>query len=196
MSLMIIVYKIGGKMKTYSYKKIYPFERSVFGEKFSASTISLNTIKATRMTSSNREKNGRVFLGSINNNKLMVLTYFDVDLETYYFNRQLFRERVFTKLSPMCIYGIISEDNGQTIVDYSIEKRMEDKGLAINLRCILVIIDLGMVIGTIVNGFTFNLFDFFALFILAFFHIFIFFTLKISQTEVDALIKFMNDLEL
>ena len=26
-------------------------------------------------------------------------------------------------------------------------------------------------------------------------HIFIFFTLKISQTEVDALIKFMNDLE-
>ena len=148
------------------------------------------------MTTSNREKNGRVFLESINNNKLIVLTYYDVDLEIYYFNSQLFRERVFTKLSPMCIYGIISEDNGQTIVDYFIEKRMEDKGLAINLRCILIIIDLGMVIDAIINEITFNLFDFFALFILAFFHILIFFTLKISQAEVDALIKFMNDLEL
>ena len=57
----------------------------------------------------------------------MVLTYFDVDLETYYFNRQLFRERVFTKLSPMCIYGIISEDNGQTIVDYFIEKEWRQR---------------------------------------------------------------------
>lgn len=78
-------------MKTNHYRKIYPFEKSIFCEKFFAIVLPNNSIKSITMPISKKVKNNRVFLGNIKNSCLKVVTYPDVDIwGTFFLNPRLF----------------------------------------------------------------------------------------------------------
>ena len=183
-------------MKTNHYRKIYPFEKSIFCEKFFAIVLPNNSIKSITMPISKKVKNNRVFLGNIKNNCLKVVTYPDVDIwGTFFLNPRLFFKRLFIMMSPMCIYGNISEYKEQTVVNFIVSK-MRGTEIIAKLQCIILFIcDFGIIMGMVSGQTTYNFFLIPILLFLALFHISLFFMMKISKKEVDALIKFMNDLE-
>ena len=98
-------------------------------------------------------------------------------------------------MSPMCIYGNISEYKEQTVVNFIVSKIRGTEIIA-KLQCIILFIcDFGIIMGMVSGQTTYNFFLIPILLFLALFHISLFFMMKISKKEVDALIKFMNDLE-
>lgn len=175
------------------YKKIYPFKKSVFCEKFLAATLPLNLIKSITTPITGKTKNDRVFVGGIKNNKVTIITFPDINIwHTFIKSRRLFYKRLPLMMAPMCIYGQLSEKQGTTILNYTIDKKRDIK-LILQIQCLFImIIDLGIMLGVIMNGFTYNFLILIFVMMLVLFHICIFSMLKVSETEVDALIKFLE----
>lgn len=180
-------------MKNYSYKKEYPFSNHIFIEKLKANTISSSPVNKIKRAYSDKA-NDRVFVRGFLNLKqeqFQVYTYpdlYDSFLTPYFF------KRAFIFMAPSCIYGhFVGKDDEKTVVNYTICKTDFVKVIAIVQTFICVMCGLYCIISMIMNGISGELL--LAFIIIAEFSIIIIMLLKIPRAELDALIKFMEDLE-
>ena len=179
-------------VKMYNNKKIYSFGKSIFVEKFTANIISSNPIELIKNAYSFKAKE-RVYVGDYNLKYDQFKMYTYPDLHQSFFNPILFWKRIFILAAPACIYGNIKEENQQTIVDYVIDKTISVKVAAAFwfLMCCSIIF-MG-VIDIVFNGM-----DLKSLFIIVLpvpWLVIRHQLMNISDSERDALLLFMEDLE-
>lgn len=102
-----------------NYRKVYPFGKSVFNQKFLEKTILPKYADKLKTAYSDKGKD-RVFFGTLKANQFTVYTY--PDMGPSLLNPKLFIRNIFILAAPSCIYGSIIEYEGQTIAEYSIDK--------------------------------------------------------------------------
>lgn len=177
-------------MKDGCYRKIYPFEKSVFVAKFTAGTVPFDERKSGSIPLG-RKLEGRVFVGEIRGNNFKLTT--SPDMWDAIRHPWAGIGKVPVWRNPSCIYGSIQESEGYTIVEYTIgvmktSRFISKQGIVIGCVGVWVCImsaymegfHLGVLLGVVIM----------MLHILS-----SFLALQPHQSENDVLIKFMEDLE-
>lgn len=179
-------------MKKRYYTIKYPFDKSVFKQKFTARTIPLNSMARVGQPYGNKTKDGRLFFGEFVNDWFQIYTR--PDMWDAILKPSLFIKRMPALVSYSRIYGIIHENDGQLVVDCTTDKMELAMLVAIGgiFMCGVAILACG--ISFLVEGF-----DFKKMIALILVSLLIavpdFFMLRHHQGEEDALIKFMEDLK-
>lgn len=179
-------------VQKYNNKKIYSFDKSVFVEKFTANTISSNSIELIKRAYSFKAKE-RVYIGDyyLKYDQFKVYTY--PDLYQSLLNPYLFWKRLFILVAPVCIYGNVKEENQQTIVDYVIDKTISVKVAAAFWFSMCCSIAFMGIINILMNGM--DLKSLFTIVLPVPLFLILFLLMRISVSERDALLVFMEDLE-
>lgn len=177
-------------MKDEYYRKTYPFEKSVFVEKFIARTIPFDERKSSSMLSV-RKLEGRMFVGEIRGNNLKVATCPDMWDAIRHPWAGIGKVPVWRNLS--CIYGSIQEYGGQTTVEGTIgimktSRFISKQGIIIGCIGVWVCI-------TDVYTEGFHLGALLGLVIIILHIVGSILALQHHQSEHNALIQFMNELE-
>ena len=99
-------------MKAICYKKIYPFGRAVFEEKFVARTVPFHE-RIGNLKPLGRKLEGRVFKGEIKGDRFEMCTYPDI----WHLTPLPHIRKIPAYMNPSCLYGSIQELDGHTIVN-------------------------------------------------------------------------------
>jgi len=166
-------------MKKYSYRKEYPFCKSVFIEKFIAKTVP-SGIKEGLKTPYGRKLEDRVFIGEIRKDYFRIVTYPDIYRHSFWKN-------------PACIYGIFYECDGNMVVDYTVDILEASKFISVSGILTSSFGTLAGIISVHMEGFHIKMLLAFAIFLLMFIRSIS--TLQVHQSEQDALLEFMEDME-
>ena len=103
-------------MKAICYKKIYPFGRAVFEEKFVARTVPFHE-RIGNLKPLGRKLEGRVFKGEIKGDRFEMCTYPDI----WHLTPLPHIRKIPAYMNPSCLYGSIQELDGHTIVNCIID---------------------------------------------------------------------------
>lgn len=172
------------------YIKTYPFEKSVFIEKFNTRTVPFYE-RVSRLKPLGRKLEGRVFVGKIRGKKFKVATIPDMLDAVRHPWPGIIKLPVWR--NPSCVYGNIYEHDGHTTVDYTIEIMKAARVKSIHEIIAGSLFVIVFIIGMCVEGFQFRAFLGVVIFVL--FIISAFSALQPHQSEHDALKKFMEGLE-
>ena len=179
------------QLKKKYYTIQYPFEKSVFDQKFIARTIPFQIMARINLSYDSKIMNGRKFFGELVNDRFQIYTcpdMFDAALTPW-----LLIQRMSALFSFSRIYGIVHESDGQLVVECTTDKMELAKLIAVLAVFMSTVTVLGCGIGFGIEGFDFG--KLLALIMVPFMAIPSFFALRHHQGEEDALIKFMEDLE-
>ena len=179
-------------VQKYNNKKIYSFDKSIFVEKFTANTISSNPIELIKRAYSLKAKE-RVYVGNYNLEYDQFKVYTYADLYQSFLNPYLFWKRILILAAPVCIYGNVKEENHQTIVDYVIDKTISVKVTAafgFSMCCSIAFMG---ILNILLNGMDLKSLLIIVLPVPLF--LILFLLMRISVSERDALLIFMEDLE-
>ena len=174
-------------MKAICYKKIYPFGRAVFEEKFVARTVPFHE-RIGNLKPLGRKLEGRVFKGEIKGDRFEMCTYPDI----WHLTPLPHIRKIPAYMNPSCLYGSIQELDGHTIVNCIIDLSTTHKifylsGMTMDCFIILLFI--------VVMFIEFQLGGLIVIVILVLDFIKSNSALQAHQSEHEALIKFMEDLE-
>ena len=174
-------------MKAICYKKIYPFGRAVFEEKFVARTVPFHE-RIGNLKPLGRKLEGRVFKGEIKGDRFEMCTYPDI----WHLTPLPHIRKIPAYMNPSCLYGSIQELDGHTIVNCIIDLSTTHKifylsGMTMDCFMILLFI--------VVMFIEFQLGGLIVIVILVLDFIRSNSALQAHQREHEALIKFMEDLE-
>ena len=176
-------------MKNSLYRKTYPFEKSVFVEKFIARTVPSGIIKGLKHPYG-RKLEGRVFIGEIRKDYFRIVTSPDIwDIIKHPWGIR----KVPIWKNPSCVQGIFYEYDGNTVVDYTVDILEGSKFISVSGIIMSCLGTVAGIISMFMEGFHINILLAFVIFILMF--ISSISALQVHQSEHDALIKFMEDLK-
>lgn len=175
-------------MKAIYYRKIYPFDKTVFEDKFNDRTVPFHE-RIGNLRPLGRKLEGRVFIGKIKGERFKILTFPDM----WHINPWPGIRKIPAWRNPSCIYGSIQELDGHTIVNCTIDLMTQHKISFINsivIDCLIImffvfvmlveefqpggLIGIGIMVLNIISSIS---------------------ALQPHQSENEALIQFMEDLE-
>jgi len=165
-------------MRNYSYKKEYPFCKSVFIEKFTAMTVPLG-IKEGLKRPYGRKLEGRVFMGEIRKGYFRIVTFPDIYRHSFW-------------KAPSCICGILYERDGNTVVDFTVDILEASKFVSVSGILMSCLGTLASIISVLMERFHIKILLAFAISLLIFIKSIS--TLQVHESEHDALLKFMEDM--
>ena len=175
-------------MKAICYRKIYPFDKTVFKEKFINRTVPFHE-RIGSLKPLGRKLEGRVFIGKIKGEQFKILTFPDM----YHLNIWPGIRKIPVWRNPSCIYGSIQELDGQTIVNCIIDLSTPHKIYfykSIVIDCLAIMF---VILVMLVEGFQPGVLIVIGICVLN--AISSTSALQPHQSENEALIKFMEDLE-
>lgn len=172
------------------YKKIYPFEKSVFVAKLMERIVPVD-FRERMKRPLGRKLEGRMFVGEIGNEYFRIVTYPD-QWESVRHPFGGIRKVPIWK-NPSCIYGKFHECDGQTVVDCTVDIYVGSKIMSVSGILMSCFGALACMISVIMEGFTPNVLLAVGIFTLIFIRSIS--ALQPHQSEHDVLIKFMEDLE-
>lgn len=176
-------------MKNTRYRKIYPFEKSVFVEKFIARTVPSGIVEGLKRPY-DRKLEGRVFMGEIRENHFRIVTSPEIwDILKHPWGMR----KVPVWKNPSCVYGVFYEYNGDTVVDYTVDILEGSKFISLSSIIMSCLGTVGGIISIYMEGFHIQILLAFVIFLLMF--VSSISALQIHQSEHDALIKFMEDMK-
>ena len=175
-------------MKDIYYRKIYPFDKTVFEEKFNDRTVPFHE-RIGSLKPLGRKLEGRVFKGEIKGNKFEMCTYPDI----WHFTTLPRIKKIPVWMNPSCLYGDIQESDGQTIVNCIIDLSTPHKISFYNSIVIDCLAIMFVILVMLVEGFQPG--GLIGISICVLNAISSTSALQPHQSENEALIKFMEDLE-
>lgn len=188
----INIYLNGSRVSMKNYRVIYPFDQSVFIEKFTANTFSYDGVKQRMEPYSGKVREGWLFMGDVKNDQFRLRARF-VEKRPFQSSQSFIeRVRLFLAAGSTYAFGRIGEVDGQAVVDYEIDKTavayvVGAGGLSIG--CIGVF---GCIASMVSNGVSIVSLSGFAM--IALLSVWVVLSMQIPRLEADALVKFMEDL--